>query len=155
MSERELGERLLRLDAAELPGAADPRVLTWKILDRDRRRVRLLGVLSLILWLLGAGGVAFTLVELGIHVPKYFALQRDIDNGRVGPEERQRRQEDYLGGFQIGLCVVAGSVAALALAALFTFLLVLASRRATLRQVNASLIAISEQLKELRQATGK
>jgi hypothetical protein len=40
-------------------------------------------------------------------------------------------------------------LAILALAALGTFLLVLASRRATLRQVNASLALISEQLRQL------
>ena len=36
------------------------------------------------------------------------------------------------------------------MAALSTVLLVLASRRATLRQINASLLEISEQLKQLR-----
>jgi hypothetical protein len=39
----------------------------------------------------------------------------------------------------------------LMLAAVCTVLLILLSRRATLRQVNASLVEISEQLKQLRQ----
>jgi hypothetical protein len=37
------------------------------------------------------------------------------------------------------------------LAAICTVLLILLSRRATLRQINASLLEISEQLKQLRQ----
>jgi hypothetical protein len=47
--------------------------------------------------------------------------------------------------------VVAISVAVLALAALGTVFLVFASRAATIRQVNATLVEISEQLKRLQQ----
>jgi hypothetical protein len=47
--------------------------------------------------------------------------------------------------------LISFSVAVLALAALGTVLLIFASRRATLRQVNASLMVIGEQLKQLRQ----
>jgi hypothetical protein len=63
-------------------------------------------------------------------------------------EHRQRIQENFLFGFQIGLSLTVCSVAILALAALGTFLLVLASRRATLRQVNASLALISNRLQQ-------
>jgi hypothetical protein len=42
---------------------------------------------------------------------------------------------------------VLACISALLLAAVSTVLLVVASRRATLRQINASLLAISEQLK--------
>jgi len=72
-----------------------------------------------------------------------------IEEGGVSMEQRQRIQENNLGGFQIGLSITVGSVAILALAALGTFLLVLASRRATLRQVNASLALISDRLQQL------
>ena len=47
------------------------------------------------------------------------------------------------------------AVAVLTLATLCTVLLLFASRRATLRQVNASLVEISEQLKQLRQSLEK
>ena len=45
---------------------------------------------------------------------------------------------------------ITASIGVLALAAGSTVFLVLASRRATLRQINASLLEISEQLKALR-----
>jgi hypothetical protein len=59
--------------------------------------------------------------------------------------------ESALAGFQIGVVVISGSVAVLALAALGTFLLVLDTRRATLRQINASLATISERLERLQE----
>jgi hypothetical protein len=46
--------------------------------------------------------------------------------------------------------VISCSAAVLALAALGTFLLVLDTRRATLRQINASLALISERLERLQ-----
>ena len=58
-------------------------------------------------------------------------------------------------GLQKNLLMQALSVAALALAAICTVRLVFASRRATLRQLNASLIEIAEQLKQLRPAAPK
>jgi hypothetical protein len=76
-------------------------------------------------------------------------LQMEIQQAGVSSDRRQGLQEDYLGGFQIGLTVTVCSVAILALAALGTFLLVLASRRTTLRHVNASLKLISDRLQQL------
>jgi hypothetical protein len=55
---------------------------------------------------------------------------------------------------QKGTLVVATAVGLLTLAALGTVLLLFASRRATLRQVNASLLEISEQLRQLRDVAG-
>jgi len=49
--------------------------------------------------------------------------------------------------------IIAGSVASLFLGALCTVLLVTTSRRATLRQINISLMELCEQLKQLRQPT--
>jgi hypothetical protein len=47
--------------------------------------------------------------------------------------------------------LITFTVGALSLAGLCTFGLVIATRRATLRQVNANLVEITEQLKQLRQ----
>jgi hypothetical protein len=149
MDEHELGEALLRAGAAEDRDRPDPRDLASAVLARDRRRLRALGGLILALWLAGAAGIGFFLYNLAIYVPKYMRLQMKIEEGGVSMEQRQRIQENNLGGFQIGLSLTVGSVAVLALAALGTFLLVLASRRATLRQVNASLALISDQLRQL------
>ena len=149
MDEHELGEALLRAGAAEDRDLPDARDLSSSVLARDRRRLRTLGGLILALWLAGAAGIGFVLYNLAIYVPKYMRLLMKIEEGGVSMEQRQRIQENNLGGFQIGLSITACSVAILALAALGTFLLVLASRRATLRQVNASLTSISDQLRQL------
>jgi hypothetical protein len=149
MSERELGRSLLQAGTAEPSGSLDGRRLTAQILDRDRRRIRLLGAVTLLLWLLAAGGIAFMLYQLSVHLPRYLAFSGE----KVGTTTLPRRQsitESSLAGFQIGMVVVAGSMAVLALAGLGTFLLVLATRRATLRQINASLILISQRLERLQ-----
>ena len=149
MDEHELGEALLRAGAAEDRDLPDARDLSSSVLARDRRRLRTLGGLILALWLAGAAGIGFVLYNLAIYVPEYMRLMMKIEEGGVSMEQRQRIQENNLGGFQIGLSITVGSVAILALAALGTFLLVLASRRVTLRQVNASLALISDRLQQL------
>ena len=149
MDEHDLGEALLRAGAAEDRDLPDARDVSSLVLARDRRRLRTLGGLILALWLAGAAGIGFVLYNLAIYVPEYMRLMMKIEEGGVSMEQRQRIQENNLGGFQIGLSITACSVAILALAALGTFLLVLASRRATLRQVNASLTLISDQLRQL------
>ena len=95
MSEKELGKALLNLDALALAGVPDARQQTWLVLERDRRRVRRLTALTVLVWVLAM---------------------------------------------------------LLALAAICTVRLVFASRRATLRQLNASLLEVAEQLKRLRPA---
>src|SRR6516165_317219 len=149
MDEHELGEALLRAGAAEDRDLPDARDLASAVLARDRRRLRALGGLILALWLAGAAGISFVLYKLAVHVPEYFALFTENRVDELSMERRQRLQEVFLWGFQLGLSITACSVAILALAALGTFLLVLASRRATLNQVNASLALISDQLRQL------
>jgi hypothetical protein len=149
MNEHELGKALLRAGAAEGQNLPDARDLAAAVVARDQRRLQVLGALILALWLIGAGGISFVLYKLAIHVPEYFALITKIRESGSSMDEWQRIQENFLYGFQIGLSITVCSVAILALAALGTFLLVLASRRATLRQVNASLALISDRLKQL------
>jgi hypothetical protein len=146
MDEHEMGESLIRSGAVVGEDLPDARHLARSFAARDEQRLRLLGGVILALWLIGAAGLGFVLYELSVHVPEYMKVQMQIDRGEVSPERRQGFLEGYLGGFQIGFCVTVGSVAIIALAALGTFLLVLASRRVTLRQVNASLRLISERL---------
>src|SRR6516165_10866905 len=117
MSEQELSKSLLRASTPEGSGAFEGRQLTAQILDRDRRRIRLLGAAILLLWLLGAGGITFALYKLSVYVPEYTAFQEE----RVGTRsigKRQDYQEGFLGGVNIGLVVITSSVALLALAGL-------------------------------------
>ena len=50
MGEKELGRALLQLDSEHLTGNSDTRQQTWKILERDRRRVWWLTAITVALW---------------------------------------------------------------------------------------------------------
>jgi hypothetical protein len=150
MSEQDLGKSLLQANSANAVQPLDGRQLTAHILERDRRRIRLLGAVILLLWLLGAIGVTYAVYELSINIPRYLAFQGE-KAGTRSMEKRQDYQEGYLGGVLVGLAVITSSLAVLALASLGTFLLVLDTRRATLRQINSSLALISERLNQLGQ----
>jgi uncharacterized membrane protein YbhN (UPF0104 family) len=150
MTEKELGNALLRLDAAG-PIVADPRVMTERILDRDRRRVRRLTWLTVGVWLFAAGLVLFLLVEFGLMLPELAKLKNPANPARVTPTQRETMVNELELGFKLSLVVISLTVGALSLAGLCTLGLVLATRRATLRQVNANLVEIGEQLKQLRQ----
>jgi hypothetical protein len=157
VTEKELGEALLHLDAATGSLAPDPKALTGRILDRDRRRVRRWTVLAVGSWVLAAGLVLFILVMFGFLFPVQAKLQQEAKQptGRVTPVERERLQNEAEIAFRMGSVFITLAVGVLSLAALSTVFLVLASRRATLRQVNATLVDVSEQLRQLRQALTK
>ena len=150
MSERDLSNSLLQASMAGQTRPLDDRDQTAQIFQRDRRRIRLLCGATLLLWLLGSCGIAFVLYELSVHVPRYLAFRYE-KTGTTPMERRQSITESGLAGFSIGIVVISCSVAVLALAALGTFLLVLDTRRATLRQINTSLALISERLERLQE----
>src|SRR5262245_10871135 len=142
MTEKELGRALLNLDVSPAP-TPDPRQLTQRILERDRRRIRLLASLATFFWILTAAGVVclcpFYLIVVPPRLRAYQAGRAQLANdwndwAMVG---------DWAAYWLLG-CILA-----LLLAAICTVLLILVSRRATLRQINASLLEISEQLKQL------
>ncbi len=154
MSESELSKALLRLDATNLTGAIDARVETLRVLERDRRRVRRLTVLAVGVWLL-AGGLVFTgMVSYGLIMPAQAKLFQDAQAGRLDAAQREAAQRALVVSFMMTNVLVCFSVGVATAAALCTVLLIFASRRATLRQVNASLIQIAEQLKRLSPAAG-
>ncbi len=57
MTENELGRALLNLDGSPSSASRDVRPMTQHILERDRRRVRLLAGLATAFWVLTAAGV--------------------------------------------------------------------------------------------------
>jgi hypothetical protein len=154
VSEKELREALLKLDALDLAGVPDQRQQVWRILERDRRRVRRLSILTLVTWLLAGALVLGGLVSYGFTFPRQAHLREQIKEGKLKPEQREEAQRDILMSFQKGTVLIAYSVALMAGAALATVFLIHASRGATLRQINASLIEIGEQLKRLRPPPG-
>jgi uncharacterized membrane protein HdeD (DUF308 family) len=153
MSEKNLGKALLQLDAATLASVPDVRQQTWNILARDRGRIRFLTGVTICVWLLAAFLVLASLVGFGLIIPQQAKLMLDLDEGKLTPAERENTQRTILVGFFKGTLMIAFSVAVMSLTAIFTVLLIVASRRATLRQVNASLVEISEQLKRLQPAS--
>ena len=116
--------------------------------------MRFLTAVTVAVWLLAAALVLAGLVGYGFLFPQEAKLLKEIEAGKVAPAQGEQAQRELLVGFQKGTLLIAFSVAVLALAALCTVLLLFASRRATLRQVNASLLEIAEQLKQLRPPGG-
>jgi hypothetical protein len=155
MSEQDLRKALLRLDATQIAGVPDARQETWKVLEHDRRRVRLLTVLTVLTWLFAAVLVGIGLVGYGFTFPQQALLMRNIEEGKLTPAERDQVQRLVLVAFQKGTLLIALSVGIMAVAALITVLLILASRRAMLRHINAALVEIGEQLKQLRPTSPK
>ena len=153
MGEKELGHALLALDSEQLAGNPGARQQTWKILERDRRRVWWLTAITITLWAAAILMVLAMLVAYGLVFPLQAKLRDPAELARLPPEMRQDAQFKAQVAFQMVTLGVTCSVGILAMAALATILLVLASRRATLRQINASLLEISQQLRELRQTS--
>jgi hypothetical protein len=152
MSDKELGRALLDLDARALAGAADPREPTMRILERDRRRVWWWSAITIFFWIASLLMVLWMFVAMGLLMPFEAHLRDPAQTARVGltPEMREMGELNAHIISQMITVGVMASVGLLALAAGSTVFLVLASRRATLRQINASLLEISEQLKQLR-----
>ncbi len=153
MTDKDLGESLLRLDAAQLSGERpDLRQQTTRILERDQRRVFWLTLVTKLVWLTATLLIFGDLVFYGLLMPMQAKLNNEEQAKRLTAEQRETLQKDLPVAFHMANVMIAFSVAVLTMAALCTVLLLSASRRATLRQVNANLTEISEQLKQLRQA---
>ena len=148
MTEKELGKALLNMDLAPAPAVPDTRQLTQTILERDRWRVRLLAGLATLFWVLTAAGIVclcpFYVIVVAPRLRAYQAGRAQLEND----------WNDWaLAGDWTAYWILA-CIIVLLLAAVSTLLLILASRRATLRQINASLVVISEQLRQLQAGKG-
>jgi len=133
----------LSLDLGNKP-VPDSRQLTHSILNRDRRWVRILTGMTIFFWVLATGGIVgmvwFYFLQIHPRLGAYSA-------GRANP---QRDVDAWIMVSEWTAWSILGWMVVMFLAALSTVLLVLWSRRATLRQINANLILISEQLKQLQ-----
>ncbi len=150
MSDSELGRALLNLDAKTLAGASDTREQTWKILERDRRRLWWLTALTVTLWAAAILVVLWMLVAMGLLMPLEAHLIQDArEFNRLTPEQRAEAQEKAHIMFRMITVGITCSVGLACLAILASIVLNAANRRATLRQINANLLEISRQLKEI------
>ena len=150
MNEKELRDALLSWAAQSGPSAAPDQTLA-RVLSRDRRRVRLLATATAVLWLLAAGGIPmFFALYMNFIFPKVEAVLHEMitHDRHTDPAALDRAAHiTLLATSKLGILLVTASVLALLLAACGTLLLVFASRRATLRQVNANLTQIATHLR--------
>jgi len=156
MNESELGKALLRFEMGRPLPQNDPAELTRRVLDRDRRKLRWMTIVTLLLWLAAVLAVAIILWVYAYMVyPKFQQILHDLgqrpipaaDRGKLTPETIQGIEATLTHVVGIGVVAVAITVGILSLAALCTVAMVFVSSRKTLRQVNANLLAISNQLK--------
>lgn len=166
--DKNVGDALLKLDLA--PQSDLPAAQIERIIDEDRRRVRRWTRISISLWIIAAigamvifvmGGLAFPFIAKLLmeeqHAAKTAASSGDTaesDKPSSAPKEVKSPLEDTNTPFTVlaklvAMCLVIGTGAFMALvfAGLATVLLLLRSRSATLRQINANLLQIAEQLK--------
>ena len=150
MTDRDLGRALLELDSAAISGKSDVAAKTERILQRDRLRLRLLSWGTIAVWVLALFLIFGDLVWFALLFPAHAKLLQEIDAGARPAAELQHVQRELVIAFHMGTLVIAFSVFVTTLAAFLTVLLIFASRRATLRQVNANLAEICEQLRQMR-----
>ena len=147
MTEKELGKALLNLELGPAAPVPDAHEMARRIFAGDKRRVRLLAALATGFWTLAVGGVA------GLIAFYYLYIAPRLDSYAAA---RNRLDDDWTDWHTAGdmtAGIALASIIAVLLAAVCTVLLVGASRRATLRQINANLTKISEQLASLRQTS--
>jgi hypothetical protein len=153
MSEKDLATALQQIISADFRPAPDPRQVVIDVVRHEQRKSRVLAFLSVVFWLVAVAGLLFFLL----------ALHRFVVCIRITPwpwrgadrpvVDAARAEETLIWGTQLlhhYMPYAAGAIVALLLAALCTVLLVFSSRRATLHQIHLALMALSDQLKELR-----
>ena len=70
MTEKDLRKALLGLDAAAIASVPDAEQITRRVLNRDRRRVRLLAALTIFLWVTAALGIVLVLCASCSSTPR-------------------------------------------------------------------------------------
>jgi ABC-type phosphate transport system permease subunit len=140
MNDRELGKALLKLDTTPKLSDLDPRQLARNIVQRDRRRIRLLAGLATVFWVLAAAGmvwlVSFYMIQVAPRLRAYAAGRMQLEND----------WNDWARAGDLAAKSLLLFLVALLVAAISTVLLILLSRQVTLRQINASLIELSDRL---------
>jgi hypothetical protein len=162
-----VGDVLLKLEAATAETAADARREIETILRRDRRRIVVLAGLAILFSVLAAAAfyIQFFLLfyvhlpEIGGGVAHHIQLDHKVDPHYIAGDHIEKEIKPHTWRLTHSNCLRRWmgvvSVAGLLLAALATVCLIFTSRRAALRQVNASLVEISNELKQLQQALKK
>jgi hypothetical protein len=143
MNEKDLGEALLKGQ-----DQIDIQALTESVLRRDRRRIWILGIVCVIAWM------AVVMLPWSTILPMLAKIgERQFELSKSAPPSTAESHEQMLDmarAMKTGIMATFfGSIASMFVAAVCTVLLIIVSRRATLRQVNARLREISLQIKNL------
>ncbi|MCI0335830.1 MAG: hypothetical protein L0228_21695 [Planctomycetes bacterium] len=169
MLDKNVGDALLKLDLT--PQTDPPAAQIERVIDADRRRIKRWTRISIALWVLAAlgavwifilGGLTFPVIAKMINEEQQAKMVEGAANARSGSDTKdvtevmQGTLENPNTPFLVlakltAMCMVFGSASFMILvfAGLATVLLLLRSRSATLRQINANLLQISEQLKRV------
>jgi hypothetical protein len=152
-----LADALLELDGRTETSTAEGKAIAGRVLRRDRLRVRLLTGMTIALFLLAAVGIyrSFSMAKNDIYSKIFECSDQIFARDMTGGELKILRlvQEAYMIQFHIVL-MDSVAFAAILLAAVLTVLLVLAARRATLRQIQSSLLTLSKQIETMRTQQG-
>lgn len=165
-----LADALLAIDSQMPSSSAEGREIARDVLRRDRRRVRILTWMTGMLFLLSAlgicGGVFWYYMKVVPGFAKYkrdiTVLQQQLDKQipqSLQPEVLDRTARILVGAsytlFMIqfaNLGAISALFAIMLAAAVCTVLLITANRRATLGQIQVSLLALSEQFDTLQKS---
>jgi hypothetical protein len=160
---KHVGDALVNLDAAATENATAARREAENVMRRDRRRIATLTCLAILFGILAAAAFFMQFLVFYWTVPRvacgvyhHIKLDHKVDPSRIAGDhilqesETYRQEWNLLSSNTFIQWMGITSAAGLALAVCATVILVRASRRAALRQVNASLLEISSQLKELQ-----
>lgn len=165
-----LADALLAIDSRMPSSSAEGREMAKEALRRDRRRVRILTWTTIGFFLLTVVGICFPVYFYYLKIaPAMDAYWRDISalEQQLDKRDPQRSKPDLLDMtarmtvgqgwalFTIQAITLWGIVAVLAVllaAAVCTVLLIMATRRATLRQIQVSLLGLSEQFDTLQRS---
>ena len=141
MSDRDLGKALL---AQESP--VNSIAMADRVASRDRRRMWLLGITCVFAWMLAVMLPWSTTLPVLAKVAEY---QAQTSHDSVIPNTGEPVDSATLLRIvkQGTIATFIGSIASMFVAALSTVALVIFSRRATMRQINARLTEIAAELK--------
>ena len=169
MLDKNVGDALLRLDLS--PQADPPTAQVERIIDADHRRVKRWTRIAVALWIFAALGAVFIFILGGLTFPMIAKLIMEENRAMAAAGDVAAAQAETANAPRatlenpttpftllaklMAMCMVFGSASFMVLvfAGLATELLLLRSRSATLRQINANLLQISEQLRRVPPAT--
>jgi len=149
MSPNDFRSAFESIASGQLPPSSDPSLIARQVSGRDQWKMRILGIICLLLWLVGAAGM----LVLVLGLDRLVIFLRIADGlpwsfKGSGPPLSTGQEQMFWGTNLIhhGIPFIEVSIIALALAALFTILLVFWSWKATLNRINFSLAKISVDL---------